>query len=94
MTTYTILKNSTNGHVEAVKKGYSFAAFALTAVQLGWVWAFAKGAKDANVVCWVVKVRLPELTSRSASWWLRAHPRLLRADSYLPQSCRSCRLEQ
>jgi hypothetical protein len=32
--------------MEAVKNGFSFPAFLLTLLQLGWIWAFARGAKD------------------------------------------------
>src|SRR5882762_6724246 len=46
MNSYVVFRNEKTGEMEAVKNGFSFAASALTAVQLGWVWAFAKGAKD------------------------------------------------
>lgn len=46
MSTYTVFRNERTGAIAAVKEGYCFPAFWLTTLQLGWAWAFARGATD------------------------------------------------
>jgi hypothetical protein len=40
---YTILRNPHTGAIKAVAEGFSFWLFLLNGIQLGWIWAFARG---------------------------------------------------